>query len=242
MQNMEFIYGRRPIFELLQAGKRSLHKLWIAEGTERGVVEDILRMARERGVPIERTRRDRLDRMIRGHHQGLVAQTAAAVYTALEEFIAQTRTVSDLTLIALDELQDPQNIGAILRSAAFFGVQSVIVPRWRSAPIGEAAARASSGAIERLQFIRAGNLVHALDELREAGFEIVGAEVEGTPLWEHRRSPRTVLVVGNEGKGLRRLVREHCDKRVGIPRQGRLDSLNVGAATAIFLYEFFRNR
>jgi 23S rRNA (guanosine2251-2'-O)-methyltransferase len=241
-QQSEFVFGRRPVFELLQTRKRSLHKLWVVEGTGGGIIEDVLRLAREQGIPIEWARRERLDRMVPGHHQGLVAQASATLYVELGDFLKSAEAAKALTLLALDEIQDPQNIGAILRAAAFFGVQAAVVPRWRSAPVGETAARASSGAIEHLQMIRVGNLVQALDELREAGFEILGAEAGGVPLWEHQRSSRTVLVMGNEGKGLRRLVREHCDKLVGIPRQGRLDSLNVGAATAVFLYEFFRNQ
>ena len=245
MNSHEFVYGRRPVFELLQAGKRSLHKLWVARGIAGGVVEDVLRLARERGVPIEWVPRDRLDRMAPGHHQGLIAQTSAVAFLEIEDFLKSRDPAQETVLLALDEIQDPQNIGAILRSAAFFGVDGVLVPRWRSAPVGDTAARASSGAIEHLQMIRVGNLVQELDRLKEAGFEVVGADAGGSPLDQHSISARTVLVMGNEGKGLRRLVREHCDKLLGIPASrpsGRagVESLNVGAATTIFLYEFCR--
>jgi 23S rRNA (guanosine2251-2'-O)-methyltransferase len=242
----DIVYGRRPVYEVLQAGRRSLHKLWVAQGTGGGVVEDVLRLARERGTPVEFVPRARLDRMAGPvHHQGVIAQVSAAALADLHDYLASRKAGAPHTLqliLALDEIQDPQNIGAILRSAAFFGVDAVLVPRWRSAPVGETAGRASSGAIEHVQLIRVGNLVQALDQLREAGFEIVGADAAGSPLAGLQPSNRSVIVMGNEGKGLRRLVREHCDKLVGIPRRGKLDSLNVGAATAIVLYEFCRGR
>ena len=151
-------------------------------------------------------------------------------------------------VVALDEIQDPHNIGAILRSAGFFGVAAAIVPRWRSAPVGETAARVSSGAIEHIPLIRVRNLADALLDLKEAGFSVIGADIDtqGSDLWsdptvfDTRGSDPMVLVFGSEGKGLRRLVRERCDKLLKIPGQGPVWSLNVGAAAAIFLYEFCR--
>jgi len=236
----EYIYGRRPIFEVLLAGKRALHKLWILEGSQGGLVEEILRLARERGVPLEWSRRDRLDRLAPGHHQGLVAQVSATQYLELEDFLGRLGPSESALLLALDEIEDPQNVGAMLRSAGFFAASGVIVPRWRSAPVGQTAARASSGAIEHVPLIRVRNLADALLTLQAAGFRAIGADVQGAPLWTLERSARTVLVVGNEGRGLRRLVRERCDVLAGIPRRGKLDSLNVASATAIFLYEYFR--
>ena len=143
-----------------------------------------------------------------------------------------------IVLIALDEIQDPHNIGAILRSGGFFGVSAAIVPRWRSAPVGETAARVSSGAIEHIPLIRVRNLADAINDLKGAGFEVVGADMEGSPVREHQPHHRTAIVFGSEGKGLRRLVRERCDKLLQIPGQGPVASLNVSAAAAIFLYEF----
>jgi 23S rRNA (guanosine2251-2'-O)-methyltransferase len=145
-------------------------------------------------------------------------------------------------VLLLDEIEDPQNIGAILRSAGFFGVTAVVVPRWRSAPVGNTALRASSGAAEHIPAIRVRNLVDAIDKLKDAGFEVIGADMTGEPVWRHVRAPRQALVLGSEGRGLRRLVKEHCDKLIGIPAQSPIGSLNVGSATAILLYELFRPR
>ncbi len=237
----EFIYGRRPVLEALRAGGRPLHKLWIVEGTHG--TEEILRLARERGVPVERARREHLDKRVHGHHQGILAQASAAHFQELNEFIQLLGTVptkQPIVVLALDEIQDPHNVGAILRSAGFFGVAGAIVPRWRSAPVGETAARVSSGAIEHVPLLRVRNLADSIVTLQKANFEVIGADVEGSPLNEHQPSARTALVFGSEGKGLRRLVRERCDKLLKIPGAGPVGSLNVGGAAAIFLYYFSR--
>jgi len=237
-----WVYGRRPVFETLQAGRRSIHKLWLAEGMGGEIVDQIVALARQRGVAMERAPRSRLDRMAPGHHQGVVAQVAETAYLDLDGFLAGVKDLQEVMLLALDEIQDPQNLGAILRNAGFFGVTAAIVPRWRSAPVSEAAVRTSSGAAEHVPLIRVRNLADAILQLKEAEFEVVGADAGGSPLWNYRRSARTVLVLGNEGQGLRRLVRERCDKLLGIPTRGPVASLNVGSAAAIFLYEFFRSR
>jgi 23S rRNA (guanosine2251-2'-O)-methyltransferase len=255
---MDFVYGRRPVLEALQAGTRSLHKIWIQAGTGGAPVDEIIKLARVRGVPLEFVAFSRLLQLLSRvprppshvsesmrderretrdlHHQGVVAQVSAAAYLDLDEFLSHLGPQKEAVLVALDEIQDPQNIGAILRSAAFFGVSAVLVPRWRSAPVGGAAARVSSGAIEHLPLIRVRNLADSVLRLKEAGFEVVGADMEGSPLEEFRPGLRTVLVLGSEGRGLRRLVRERCDKLLAIPGTGPVASLNVGAAAAIFLY------
>lgn len=234
----EFIYGRRPVLEALRAGERTLHKLWIAEGTHG--TEEILRLAHERGVPVERARREHLDKRVHGHHQGILAQASATAFLDLEGFLSKLGPTAPAVLVALDEIEDPHNIGAILRSAGFFGVAGAIVPRWRSAPVGETAARVSSGAIEHVPLIRVRNLADSVETLKEANFEVIGAEMEGDPLNEYKTSPRTALVFGSEGKGLRRLVRERCDKLLKISGSGPVESLNVSAAAAIFLNHFCR--
>src|SRR5688500_8767001 len=133
-RNTDLIYGRRPVWEAFRAGKRSLHKLWMVPGTSGGVVEEILGLARQRGVPIEWIKRDHLDRIIRGNHQGVAAQVSATTYLELDEFLRSLKG-ENLLLVGLDEIEDPQNIGAILRNAGFFGVAGVLLPRWRSAPV-----------------------------------------------------------------------------------------------------------
>ncbi len=235
----EFVYGRQPIWETLQVGKRSLHKLWVAERLSGGVIEKILQAARQRGVAIQFVRREILDNMAPdGNHQGIIAQVSATVFRELEEFLRDLPEGVPALVVALDEIQDPQNVGAILRSSGFFGVKAAILPRWRSAPVGETAFRVSSGGAEHVEMIRVRNLVEAMEQLKEARFEVYGADMAGEPLGTIVPGKRVALVVGSEGKGLRRLVSEHCDKLIAIPGCGRVDSLNVASATAIVLYTF----
>ena len=236
----ELVYGRRPVWEVLRAGKRSLHKLWMVRGTAGEVVEEILKFSRERGVAIDWVQRPQLDRMVRGNHQGVAARVSAVAYLELDPFLEKLPQDQAIFLLGLDEIEDPQNIGAILRNAGFFGVQAVLGPRWRGAPVSEAALRASAGAADHVPVIRVGNFVQTLDRLKERGFEVWGADMSGEPLGSQERGRRLVLMLGSEGKGLRRLVKEHCDKLVGIPAGANVGSLNVASASAIFLYEFCR--
>src|ERR1035437_573235 len=169
---MDLIFGRRSVLEVFKAGKRSIHKLWIASGSHG--MEELVALARDHGIPAEFVHKDRLDRMVQGHHQGVVAQVSPTDYLDLDDFLRSLPSPfsgeggrrlgegslspalsregrgGNIVLVALDEIQDPHNIGAILRSAGFFGVSAAIVPRWRSAPVGETAARVSSGAIEHV--------------------------------------------------------------------------------------------
>ena len=272
--NLDFVYGRRPVWEVLEAGKRSLHKLWVLQGIRGGIVDKIVQVARERKVPIEFTTRTHIEQVLAGrrfseaadypegegpepadkgklpprgpreeeNHQGVVAQVSATEYLELHDYLRDLTQGQRSILILLDEVQDPHNVGAILRNAGFFGADGIIIPKWRSAPIGDTAMRVSAGAMEHLRLMRETNLVQAIDDLKEAGFEVLGADMEGEPIWDHSISRRTALVVGNEETGMRRLVREHCDKIIGIPRPASVGSLNVASATAILLSEIARKR
>jgi 23S rRNA (guanosine2251-2'-O)-methyltransferase len=251
----EMIYGRRPVLEALQAGRRRIHKIWIADNSHGESVAEILRLAEQKGVPVEKvgrgTERRSAGAPVRNlsgvfpahvHHQGIAAQVSAAAFADLDGFLKGLPGGAPALLVALDEIQDPQNVGAILRSVGFFGVAGVIVPEWRSAPIGETAWRVSSGAAEHLTMIRVGNLAEAIRQMQDAGFEVVGADAAGEPAWQTPFAKRVVLVIGSEGKGLRRLVKERCDRLVGIPVQGPVASLNAAAAASVLLYEIQRSR
>jgi 23S rRNA (guanosine2251-2'-O)-methyltransferase len=239
---MEFIYGRQPILEALKANRRKLDKIWVQDGLSGENVREILQQVKAKGIPIEWVRQDQLDKRVQGHHQGMVAEASAVLFHDLDGFLAQLPSAAPAILVALDEIQDPHNVGAILRSAGFFGVAGALVLKWRSAPVGETAARVSSGAIDHVPLMRIANLATSITQLQKAGFDVIGADMEGAPLESHVPHPRSVLVFGSEGSGLRRLVRERCDKLVRIPGSGHVASLNVSAAAAIFLYEFCRTR
>lgn len=241
MPSNDLVYGRHPVQELLRASKRRLQKLWVGQGQDPAVTQEIVQRARDRGAVIEFVPRGRLDGLVRGaHHQGFVAQAEPISYGSLADFLHEHDADPSLFVLGLDELQDPQNVGAILRSAAFFGAAAVLVPKWRSAPVSEAAYRASAGGAEHLTFLRVTNVAESILQLQEARFVVWGAAMEGVPAWSARKAERMALFVGNEAEGLRRLVKERCDQLVSIPRHGKLDSLNVGAAAAALMYECLR--
>ncbi len=234
----DLLYGRQPILEALKAGRREFQKLWIQDGATGDTLPEIIRLAREKNIPVEWSKRDQMDLRVNGNHQGVVAIATEVSYQRLEDLISDLVPTDVSVVLLLDEIQDPQNVGAILRSAGFFGVKGVVMPKWRTAPVSPAAARVSSGGVDRVPVIRVTNLNQAIHDLKEAGFDVVGADMEGTPLDSYPAGHRTAIVMGSEGSGLRRLVRERCDKLLKISGSGELDSLNVGAAAAIFLNKF----
>ena len=238
----EFVYGRQPVLEILKADSRTLHKIWLQDGTVLAILSKKFSSSpAAKGVPVEWAKREQLDKRAQGHHQGVVAQASAAFFSGLDDFLHKLGPTAPALLVALDEIQDPHNVGAILRSAGFFGVAGALVLKWRSAPVGETAARVSSGAIEHVPLIKVTNLAQSILELQEAGsFEVLGADMAGEPIANYVPGKRCVLVFGSEGSGLRRLVRERCDKLLAIPGAGKVGSLNVAATAAIFIYEFRR--
>src|SRR5882762_9246835 len=139
----EYVYGRQPVLEILKAGSRSLQKLWLLEGSSGDIVQQIQQLARAKGVSVEWATREHLDKRVQGHHQGVIAQANAIAFSDLEDLLDKLGPTAPAILVALDEIQDPHNVGAILRSAGFFGVAAALVLKWRSAPVGETAARVS---------------------------------------------------------------------------------------------------
>ena len=181
MSGSEFIGGRQPVLEILKAGQRALHKIWILEGTGGEMIQDIQQLARAKGVPVEWAKREQLDKRTQGHHQGVVAQASAVSFSDLSALLKKIGPTQPALVVALDEIQDPHNVGAILRSAGFFGVTAALVLKWRSAPVGETAARVSSGAIEHVPLIKITNLAQSILDLQEACFEVIGADMAGEP-------------------------------------------------------------
>jgi 23S rRNA (guanosine2251-2'-O)-methyltransferase len=208
-----------------------------------GRLADLARTIGALGVPLERTRRSELDRLSRGGvHQGIVVEVAAAEPFSLADFedlvIARG---PGLRLLVLDGVEDPRNLGACLRTADAAGIDAVVVPRSRSAKLTPAAHKAATGAAETVPLVYAPNLARTLRWLRDAAVRLVGADADADrSLYEADLEPPVALVLGGEGRGLRRLTREHCDDLVTIPMSGRVASLNVSVAAAIFMYELVR--
>jgi 23S rRNA (guanosine2251-2'-O)-methyltransferase len=236
----DILFGRHPVLEALKAEPCRVNKLWILRGAMGGPIEDILRLARERRVVFQWVERARLEDMANGeNHQGVAARSAAAAYADLEDVLAGG-TPSPLVL--LDGIEDPHNVGAILRSAAFFGVKAVIIPRWRSAGLSGTVMKVSAGALAKIPLVQVTNVAQTLLDLKARGYWIYGADGVGTSVREAILNDPLALVIGAEGTGLHRLVRERCDVLVGIPGSGGMESLNASCAAAVLMSELLHRK
>jgi 23S rRNA (guanosine2251-2'-O)-methyltransferase len=238
------VAGPNAVTEAVRAAPREIASIYLADGLARATVEKIERLAREAGVPCAEAPREALDALAKGlNHQGVLALTGDYPYVDLESLIEAALRAPPPLLVVLDQVQDPGNLGAIVRSAHALGAAGVVVTRDRSASMTPAAVRASAGASELTRVARVGNLAQCLERLRDAGFFAAGAAGEADRrVGELDWSGPIALVLGAEGKGLRRLTRERCDALFRIPLATAFDSLNVSAAAAIALYEIGRSR
>ena len=228
-----------PIEEAVKARPREIE--WVLVDSERKDrrIQELKNLCRSHGVAVRFGRRQALDQLAGPAHQGVVARLAVREY--LEEEAALEGVPGTRFLLVLDEVQDPQNLGAAIRVAEGLGAR-VVVPERGSAPLSEAVARSSAGAVERVPILRAKNLRRFLDHLKNQGFRIIGLDPAGRNLYEVDLTGDLALVLGAEGKGMRRLVREGCDELAQLPMRGKLASLNVSAAAAAAGYEALRQR
>ncbi len=238
----ERIYGRNAILEVLRADRRPVYRIRIADGASiRGALLIISEIAEEKNIPVERVPRKILDGEC-DQHQGVSAGVGAYPYEELDAILALSKAGSTAPrLLLLDRIQDPQNLGALLRSAEVFGLHGVVLPPRRAAGVTHVVLRASAGASEHLLIARQ-NLAQAIRVLKEEGFWIAGLENDpaAVPLDEFRPDGSLALVVGNEGDGLGRLVRESCDYLIKIPIVGRVESLNASVAGSIAMFSLSR--
>lgn len=241
---MHYIYGLNPVLEALRAGRRRISQIYVAQGARQARLEELMQVARRNSIPVKLEKRQVLDRFVpEAHHQGVVAvvQSSSASYA---DFDALLLSVPPHALfLILDGVEDPHNLGAVIRTAECAGVYAVIIPEHNAAGITETVAKSSAGAVEYVPVSRVTNIVQAIDALKEHNIWVVGVEADSSTdytSWDYTTA--TAIVMGGEGRGIRRLVREHCDTVVSIPLAGRVNSLNVSAATAIVLYEAVRQR
>lgn len=232
----EVLYGRNAVQETLRAGRREVFQLLVAEGSqEKGRLEGILALAAQRRVPVQRVPRARLDRLADGH-QGVALETSAYPYVDLADVLARAGERREpLFVLILDSLQDPQNLGTLLRTAEAVGVHGVIIPLARAAEVTPAVVNSSSGASEHLLIARA-NLAQAIAELKEVGAWAVGLDQKGEVLRAEQLRGPLALVVGSEGEGMRPLTIRSCDLLVRLPMAGRIESLNAAVAGSVALY------
>lgn len=234
----EWIIGRNPVMEVLQAKRRQVFRLLFAAGLEdKGRILELRKMAQSRKIPIETVSREKLN-PLGENPQGVAAEVSGYPYVDLSEILENARSKNeDLFVLVLDVIQNPQNLGTLLRSAEAAGIHGVVIPQHRSAEITTAVVSASSGASEHM-LVAQGNLVRSLEEFKKAGAWVVGLEggEASQPVDEIPLTGPIVLVVGNEGEGMRQLVRDSCDFLLALPMKGHIESLNAAVAGSIVIY------
>ena len=241
----EYIVGRNPVIEHLQRGTQTIEKIWIAKGNTHARIQHIVSMAEKAGVPIKRCTRRELDRLEPSvPHQGVIALVSPTRYNDLPSILAKIeRREHNALLIILDNIQDPRNLGAILRTADAVNADAVIIPKNHAVGITAAVHKASAGASTYVPIVKVTNIAHTIDTLKDRGVWVAGAAENASCLYTAAdfRVP-LCLVLGSEGKGLRRLVKQKCDYLVHLPMLGKIDSLNVSVAAGVLLYEVIRQR
>jgi 23S rRNA (guanosine2251-2'-O)-methyltransferase len=238
------LWGRNPVLELLRTGSRRAEEVAVLSGAS-GALSQVVALARRANVKVSFRTRDQLTAIAgTDQHQGVVARVAFQAYLDLDQLLAIPGDRGGTPFfLALDQIQDPRNFGALLRSAAAFGVHGVVIPKHHAVGLTDAAARTAMGAVEHVGVARETNLVNVLETLKEQGVWVFGCTSEGgTPLWNADLTGPLCLVLGSEGEGLRPLVARACDVLVTVPMVGGVGSLNVAAAGAIACYEVARQR
>jgi 23S rRNA (guanosine2251-2'-O)-methyltransferase len=237
------IIGKNPVLEALRS-QRDINKILIAEGSQRGPMQQITELAKEANVIVQFVPKKKLDQLTDGIHQGVLAYVAAYQYAELDDlFDAAQKKGEDPFFIILDEIEDPHNLGSIMRTADAVGAHGIIIPKRRAVGLTSTVAKASTGAIEYIPVARVTNLARTIEELKERGVWIAGTDARGSQ--DYRKQDFTMpigLVIGSEGKGMGRLIREKCDFLIHLPMAGKVTSLNASVAAALLMYEVYRNR
>ena len=241
--NDEIVYGKNPVLELLKSGKPVNKVLLITEGVG-SRNQEIISILHERNIPYQFVDRQTLDRLTnRERHQGMLAYVAAREYAEVDDLLtlAEERQEAPFILM-LDEIEDPHNLGALLRTVDAVGAHGVIILKRRSVALTGIVAKTSSGAVEHVRVARVSNLVQTLKDLKKKGCWVSGAEAGGKDAFEADLTGARVIVIGSEGKGISRLLRENCDEIVSLPMKGKVTSLNASVAGSVMLYEVLRQR
>lgn len=240
----DVLVGRNAVTEALKSG-RGINKLWIASGDREGSVSEIAALAKERGIVVQYVERAKIEALAGGHrHQGVLAYVAPVPYAELDDILKAAEEKGEAPfLVLLDELEDPHNLGALLRTADATGVHGILIPKRRSVSLNATVAKTSAGAVEYVPVARIGNIAQTLKKLKEKGFWVAGADMDGEKAYyEADLTGPLVLVVGSEGCGMSRLTKEACDFIVSMPMVGRINSLNASVAGSILMYESMRQR
>ncbi len=239
----DIIEGRNPVMEALKA-ERQIEKIMVAKGADQGSIKKIIAKAKNSGIPVQFVEKPFIDKhAATGAHQGVIAYVAAYEYSELEDIVFKAQSnKEDLFIIILDGIEDPHNLGAIIRTADAAGVHGVIIPKRHAAGLTSTAVKASAGAVEYVPVVRVSNIVQTIRKLKDLGVWIAAADMEGVELFGTSMTGKIALVVGSEGRGIGRLIKETCDFAVRLPMCGKIHSLNASAAAAVLMYEVVRQR
>ncbi len=239
---LEVVAGRNPVVEVL-SGERDVERIFIADGSE-GSVSKIVALAREQGVIVDFVPKEKIDAMAPGvKHQGVVAKVSEYKYAEMEDVFARAEASGeDPFIIILDEISDPHNLGAIIRTAECAGAHGVVIPKRRAASLTQTVALSAAGAIENMPVVQVTNLARTIEELQAKGIWVGAADMDGETYYEANLTGPIAIVIGNEGKGVGRLVKEKCDFVLSIPMYGKINSLNASNAAAVLMYGIRRAR
>ncbi len=242
-QNDHFIEGRNAVLEAFRSGK-TVDKLYIQDGLRDGVISSILRDAKKKDVIVNFVSKEKLDQMSKDKkHQGVMAICSAYEYSDIEDIFAKAEEKGeDPFIFILDEIEDPHNLGAIIRTANLSGAHGVIIPKRRAAGLTSTVVKASAGAINYTPVAKVTNISKTIEELKERGMWFACADMGGQTMYDCNLTGSIGLVIGNEGNGVSRLVKEKCDYVVSIPMKGDIDSLNASVAAGVLAYEVVRQR
>ena len=240
---VDFVFGRHAVVEALQTPDR-VNRVFIQEGTSGRDAAKVIELAREKGIQVQTVPKTKIEDLVgNAVHQGLVASIAAYEYADLEDVFKKAEEKGeDPFIVILDGVEDPHNLGSILRTADATGVHGIIIPKRRSASLTATVAKASTGAIEHVPVVRVTNLTQTIEQLKVRGIWVFGTDMNGTDYRKWNTSGPLAIVMGNEGKGVSRIVKESVDEMVTIPMVGHVQSLNASVASALMMYEVFRNR
>jgi 23S rRNA (guanosine2251-2'-O)-methyltransferase len=242
-ENKDYIIGKNPVMEALRS-ERDINKILIAESSQRGQMQPLIQLAKEANVIVQFVPKKKLDQISDENHQGVLAYVAAYQYAEIDDLFAAAEKKSETPFfLLLDEIEDPHNLGSIMRTADAVGAHGIIIPKRRAVGLTATVAKASTGAIEHIPVVRVTNMARTIDELKERGIWIAGTDASGKQ--DYRQFDGTLplgLVIGSEGKGMGRLVRDKCDFLINLPMAGKVTSLNASVAAALLMYEVYRRR
>lgn len=237
------VFGRNPVLEVIKSGA-DIEKIMIKKGKQEGSIIPIVRRAREAGIFVQEVDKNKLDFMAEGeNHQGIIAVLSEYSYSSIEDVMKKAEASGRPPLVIIcDKITDPHNLGAIIRTADCAGAHGVIIPKRNSVGLNSVVAKTSAGAIAHMPVVKVTNLVSAMEDLKERGLWIAGADMAGDNMYKANLKGALGIVIGSEGDGISRLVKEKCDFLVSVPMQGEISSLNASVAASLIMYEAVRQR